>query len=55
MRSDLRKSTCERPPIVEASDSKWWGIKEEMVKHRMEIYFIDEDYIKKKYQQKIRL
>lgn len=43
----------EKPPIVEASDSKWWGIKDELKKNGIEVLFIDEDYIKEKYMQKI--
>ena len=43
----------EKPPIVEASDSKWWGIKEELKQAGIEVYFIDENYIKEKYLQKI--
>ena len=49
----LAYNHCERPPIVEASDSKWWGIKDELKKHAIDIRFIDEDYIKEKYMQKI--
>lgn len=45
----------EKPPIVEASDSKWWGIREELNKKGMEVYFVDEEYIKEKYIQKIGL
>ncbi len=43
----------EKPPIVEASDSKWWGIKEALKKYKIELVFIDEEYIKKKFEQKI--
>ena len=49
----LAYSHKERLPIVEASDSKWWGIKEDLQKNGIEILFIDEDYIKDKYMQKI--
>lgn len=43
----------ENPPIVEASDSKWWGIKEILKKYNIDVIFIDEEYIKKKFEQKI--
>lgn len=43
----------EKPPIVEASDSKWWGIKEALEENGLRVDFIDEDYIKEKYMQKI--
>lgn len=43
----------EKPPIVEASDSKWWGIKEALKKYGIDLIFIDEEYIKKKFEQKI--
>lgn len=45
----------ERPPIVEASDSKWWGIREDLENNGIKILFIDEAYIKEKYMQKIGL
>ena len=40
-------------PIVEATDSKWWGIKNELRKFGIDIVFVDEDYIMDKYQQKM--
>lgn len=43
----------EKPPIVEASDSKWWGIKEALKSYGIDLIFIDEEYIKNKYVQKI--
>lgn len=45
----------KRPPIVEASDSKWWGIKDDLKNNGIDIFFIDEEYIKDKYLQKIGL
>ena len=45
----------QKPPIAEASDSKWWGIRKELDKNGIKVLFIDEDYIKKKYMQKIGL
>ena len=39
--------------IVEAADSKWWGIKEELLKNGIDLIFIDEDYIRTKWEKKI--
>ena len=43
----------EKPPIVEASDSKWWGIKDALKNYDIDLLFIDEEYIKNKFEQKI--
>ncbi|MDO4321367.1 MAG: hypothetical protein Q4C61_02470 [Lachnospiraceae bacterium] len=43
----------DSPPIVEASDSKWWGIKEALKENKIEVIFVDEEYIKNKYMKKI--
>ncbi len=43
----------EHPPIIEASDSKWWGIKGALREYGLQVNFIDEEYIKMKYEQKI--
>lgn len=43
----------DHPAIVEASDSKWWGIKQNLKKHGITVSFIDEKYIKRKYKQKM--
>ena len=40
-------------PIVEAADSKWWGIREEIRKTGIELIFIDEEYIKMKWEMKM--
>lgn len=45
----------KKPPIVEASDSKWWGIRDNLKKFGIDVEFIDEEYIKNKYKQKIGL
>ena len=45
----------EHPPIIEASDSKWWGIREELNANGITVQFLDKDYIKRKYTQKIGL
>lgn len=41
-------------PIVEAADSKWWGITEELKKNNITVRFIDEKYIARKYAQKMQ-
>lgn len=43
----------EKPPIAEASDSKWWGIQDDLRQHGIEVHFIDEPYIKDKFLKKI--
>lgn len=43
----------EKPPIVEASDSKWWGIRDDLKQCGIKVHFIDEAYIKDKFQKKI--
>lgn len=45
---------CEKnPPIVEAADSKWWGIRNVLQENGIEVLFLDEEYMQKKYQQKM--
>lgn len=45
---------CEKhPPIVEAADSKWWGIREELRLEGIQVIFVDEDYIRKTYHKKM--
>ena len=46
---------AQKPLIVEAGDSKWWGIRDNLKKFGIDIEFIDEEYIKNKYDQKIGL
>lgn len=41
------------PPIIEASDSKWWGIKEKLEENGIKVIFIDEEYISNKYRKKM--
>ena len=43
----------QRIPIVEAIDSKWWGIREPLKRHGIDLIFIDEEYIKAKYKKKM--
>ncbi len=44
----------EKPPIIEAGDSKWWRIRDAMRENGMEIIFIDENYIKRTYMKKMK-
>lgn len=49
----LAYSHKKNPRIIEASDSKWWGIRNELEKNGIEIIFVDEEYIKKMYEKKM--
>lgn len=51
----LANAHPDKPPIVEGSDCKWWGIKNALNKNGIRVQFISEKYIKMKYQQKIGL
>lgn len=42
-----------KAPIVEATDSKWWGIVDNLNKFGIKVFFIDEEYIRNKYIEKI--
>ena len=50
----LANAHHEHPPIVEASDCKWWGIKDDLKAIGLEVKFIDEQYIEQKYNQKMK-
>lgn len=41
-----------KAPIAEATDSKWWGIRENLLKNGITVHFIDETYIFEKYKKK---
>lgn len=43
----------DKPPILEATDSKWWGWKEALLESGITVNFLCPDYIKAKYQQKM--
>ena len=43
----------DKPAIVEATDSKWWGIKQNLGRHGIIVYFIDEEYIESKFHKKM--
>jgi len=43
----------ESPVIIEATDSKWWGIKDILKDEGIEVMFLCEEYIKEKFEKKI--
>ena len=43
----------EKPPILEATDSKWWGWKDALEEAGITVDFLCPDYIKTKYQKKM--
>lgn len=45
----------EHPAIIEGSDCKWWGIRQALEELGIKVTFMDESYIKMKYEQKIGL
>lgn len=42
-----------KPSILEATDSKWWGWKDALAEAGITVNFLCEDWIKKKYKQKM--
>jgi hypothetical protein len=44
----------DKPPIYQATDSKWWGWKEALVDCGIQVIFLCPEYIKKKYLKKMR-
>ncbi len=42
-----------KPPILEATDSKWWGWKDALEDAGIEVVFLCEDWIEKKYNEKM--
>ena len=42
----------DKPPILQATDSKWWGWKDALAKAGIEVHFLCECYIKAKYEEK---
>jgi hypothetical protein len=43
----------ENPPILQATDSKWWGWKEPLAEVGIQVIFLCPGYIEVKYQEKI--
>ncbi len=42
-----------KPPILQATDSKWWGWKDTLKEVGITVQFLCSDYVKAKYQEKI--
>ena len=49
----LANAHYEKPPIIEAADGKWLGYEEAFAKYGISIEFLDRDYAKRMYEQKI--
>lgn len=43
----------KKPPILQATDSKWWGWYEALAKVGIKVQFLCPTYIEKKYEQKV--
>ena len=43
----------DRPPILQATDSKWWGWKEALSECKIEVVFLCPGYVKAKYASKM--
>jgi len=43
----------EKPPILEATDSKWWGWKEALSEVGIQVRFLCPEYAERKYREKI--
>ncbi len=42
-----------KPPVLQATDSKWWGWKDSLKEVGITVQFLCSDYVKAKYQEKI--
>ena len=42
-----------KPPIIQATDSKWWGWKDALSEVGIDVYFLCPDYAKEKYAKKM--
>lgn len=49
----LANAHALHPQIVEGADSKWWGIKDVLAEYGISVLFVDEDYIRRKYEKKM--
>lgn len=49
----LANAHASHPQIVEGADSKWWGIKNVLAEYGISVYFVDEVYIRRKYEKKM--
>ena len=49
----LANAHAEKPPIIEAADGKWLGYETAFSKYGIKIEFLDREYAKRMYEQKI--
>lgn len=43
----------EKPPILQATDSKWWGWNDALDEHGITVVFLCQEYVEKKYADKM--
>ena len=43
----------DKPPIIEATDSKWWGWKDALSETGITVQFICSDYVERKFREKM--
>ena len=43
----------DKPPILQATDSKWWGWKDALAEVGITVHFLCPDYVKAKYAEKM--
>ncbi|MEW6536442.1 MAG: hypothetical protein AB1454_12605 [Candidatus Auribacterota bacterium] len=45
---------AEKPPILEATDSEWWGYRDILQRHGIKVKFLCPDYVEEKYNRKYK-
>jgi hypothetical protein len=43
----------DKPPVLQATDSKWWGWKDALADVGITVHFLCTDYVKSKYEEKM--
>ncbi len=43
----------KKPPVLQATDSKWWGFREALAEVGITVHFLCPDYVKDKYTEKM--
>lgn len=43
----------DKPPIIQATDSKWWGWKDALTENDITVQFVCPEYVKNKYAEKM--
>ena len=43
----------DKPPILQATDSKWWGWKEALIEAGISVHFLCPEYVKEKFAKKM--